>query len=591
MRPANSSPQPDTRRRPAQTPSTAAASQSEYHRALELSKRADKRPARNAFRSAAAAFPTDPRLWLAWAQMEARIGRLQSARRIFAEGIRANPSNVRLRHACAVTEDRAGNVKQARAHFEHCLELDPCDGLVWQSYALLEERAGRTDVAAQIFTKGVQADPDNAYLWSAWGVLEHRHGRYARAAELFQHATELNPRHARTYQAWAITAEKLSEFNQARELFRTALQIDTRSVPTYQAFALFESRRGNLDKARELFQIGIDYDPNHAAIWHAWAVMEHRAGNYDDARKLFNAGVNAAPDSAPMLRAWATMELELGHIDRSQDWEVPRSAQLRRGGRKGAPNQKNNPGRRSASDKQISRVGENLQILRLMIERRSDDDIANVMKWLDRRARSDRNLYDSIAERGETDSRRVREWVARRSTSDVQSFKEWLDKRYDMDRRIGVYIFNWDIPVNKPAPVAVPVAVPASPAEVENVDVPIEWFRLSEEPEAILQLADENLYCQDAPPDYANGVQFMGQIAENLVDRAALLFVLGAMSLGLVWTSAFLFDLGYSPSGESTQTGGRVEEMAPPSGVDAHLYEDGGAESAVSRHAKTVQGK
>lgn len=509
--------------------------------------------------------------------MEARLRRLEDAREVFREGVAAHPGNVRLMHAWAVEEDRSGSADAARELFRMCLEVDPSDGIVWQSYALSEERAGNTAVARSIFQQGIEADPDNAYLWSAWGVLEQRHDRLELACELFEKAIALNPTHVRTFQAWAITKEKMGFHAESERLFRLALEVSPKNAPTLQAYALFEARRGNLDRARELFENGIKADPNHAPIWHAWAVMEQREGNYETARELFDKGVNAAPNSTPMLRAWASMELELGHIDKSRDWMVPPGS--RNKWKSNAKRQKASTGRNTrnkSNDKQISTVGENLRMLRLMIERRSDEDVKAVMQWLDQRARADRRLYDAFSQRREMDSRKVTEWIERRSASDIKAFKAWLDDRYEKDSRIGVYIFNWDIPTS-PSPVPVRVS-----EQNENVDKPVEWLRLSEQPANGLQAFDEQFFYQENPTDYAKGIYFMGQIAENLADRAALFFVLSAMTFGLIGASTHLFELGYSPSGTSTQSIETVDTVpVPPSGVDAILYEEGGAESVV----------
>lgn len=558
-RPPRQPRQPFTKR---QRNPPASASQSEYDRALQLSTRRNKRAARDVFRSATRAYPKDGRLWLSWAQMEQRIGDMTAARTIFADGVDANPNNVRLLHAWAVAEDRASCPHAARRLFLRCLDLAPADGLVWQGLALLEEKCGDTPAARDTFQRGTLADDCNASLWSAWGVLEHRHQNWQKAADLFERAIELDPRHARTFQAYAITAEKLEHFDKSYALFREALRINPLSAPTHQAFALFEARRGRPEAARGLFQKGLEQDDTHAPIWHAWAVMEQQLGRHDVARELFQKGVSAAPDSTAMLRAWARMELELGHIDSSQDWRVPR------GGYKSKLNTRQKKG--AHTTKQISAVAENLMMLRLIIERKSDEDVKTVMKWLDRRSNADRQLYDVLAERQSNDVRIIREWVERRSAGDIQAFKNWLDDRYEKDRRIGVYVFNWNIPPLTPNP------------PMTATEKPVEWLHLKSQPSKSLQSFDEEMYFGDDAVDYADGLHYVGRVAGGLIDRAALVFCLGAMSVLLIGASVRLQTLGYSPAGDqasSTETS--TEAVPPPSGVDAYLYKEGGVESVV----------
>lgn len=479
-------------------------------------------------------------------------------------------------------EDRAGEIDRARLLFQRCLSVNARDGLVWQSYALAEERAGRTPVARQLFARGVVAAAENASLWSTWAVLEHRHGCLERACELFECAVERDDTHVRSLQSWAIAEEKLGRMDKSAALFERALAVNPASAPTFQAYGLFEARRGRLAKARELFSKGIQVDPDHAAIWHAWAVMEQREGNYERARELFDKGVAAAPNSTAMLRGWAAMELELGHIDKSEEWRVPKrefKGWSREKRRSSVARRRGNP---KEMEKQLSTVGENLRMLRLMIERRSDEDVKTVMQWLDRRARTDRRLSDALAERRDKDSRMVKEWVARRSASDIQAFTEWVDENYKRDSRLGVYLFNWHMPPAK-IPATIPVAVTGRRRKVEK---PKEWSMLEERPKMSLKTADERIYMRGEYPDYADGIYWLGQIAESLVDRAALVTVLGAMSLVLAGASAHMVGNGYSPAGQHGQSVAEQAETAVHwAGVDAYLYEEGGAEMAASRSA------
>lgn len=553
--------------------------QSHYVRAMQLVTRRDKRPARNLFRSVTQECPNDGRFWLAWAQMEQKTGNMSAARKIFADGVAANPGNVRLLHAWAVAEDRASSPDAARRLFQRCIDIDPNDGLVWQCLALLEERCGNTSAARAAFQQGVEADETNLFLWSAWGVLEYRHDNFEKSASLFERAIQIDPKHVQTCQAYALTTEKLGQLEKSQQLFRQALQANPRSVPTYQAYALFEARRGNFDVARDYFQKGIEIDPTHAPLWHAWAKMEQQEECFATARELFQRGVSAAPDNKPLLRAWAQMELQLGHIDKSLNWRVPASFA---GVGKSAPKQRR--GKQPPSERQMSTVAENLMMLRLMIERKTDDDLKTVMTWLDGRANADRKLYNALAERQSNDVRTVREWVERRSAGDIESFKSWLDDRYEKDRRVGVYLFNWDIP-----PLVQPTSSPVP--VISNPSKPLEWLKLKEEPVRTLQSGDEEVYYDNEVVDYIDGVYFFGSVAEGLVDRAALFFLLGALSLLLIGASARLGTLGYSPAGEQSGNSKNVTVPPPPSGVDAHLYEDGGADSVVDKISKRTFGK
>lgn len=538
-----------------------------FLRAQQLASRGYFDRARGLLRAHVTEHGDDARAWLALAKMQAGARSLA----VFAEGAAQCPRSVHLLHAYAVECGRAGRLADARRLFRSCLDLAPGDGVVWQAFALLEERNGEPSRAEALFATGVEHDPDNASLWSAWGAMAQRRRDHESAVPRFAAAVRCAPRDVRTLQMWAISAEKLGDFPESRSLFERALDADPSSVPTLQAFALFCARRRRFDRARELFKAAIDADPGHAAAFHAWAQMERQEGNFADARSLFDQGVRADPLSAPMLRAWAAMELDLGHIDKSSTWRVPGSkARGHRRSRQPArrpPKGKEEPERR----RQLTDVGENLRMLRLLIERRSDEDVSTVMQWLHRRAEDDRELKNVLVERSGDDARVLRDWVGRRSEEDVSAFKRWVEDRYESDRSIGVYIFNWDVPAARKETVPVPVPV-EEPVEDET---PQEWFRLAETPVQSLAEADRELFTSEERMDYIRGVYFMGQIASSFADRAALVFVLGTLTLGLIGFSAHLEDLGYSPAGDQTAPEG-VVEIAPPSGVDAYMYKEGG---------------
>ena len=315
----------------------------------------------NSYENDAAADAPDGRVFLAWGKMEARLNNHWAMRKAFAKGLKLIPDNTHIPHAWAIEELKVGNVDSARKLFGYALESDPSDGLVYQSFALLEQQAGNIDGARALLEEGTRKDPTNVFLWSACGIFESRQGRLHEAANMFQQASMLGPNHCQTWQAYGVLLEKMGRQDEAAEKFQRALEIDPSSVPTVQAYGLMEARRGRYDKARALFERGVAIDGSHAPIFHAWARMEEEAGDYEKARQLFNSGVASAPDSVALLKAWAMMELRLGHIDASNQWYVS----PKMGSRK------------------LSKVSERLEMLRLLMEQRSEDDLKLVMQWIE----------------------------------------------------------------------------------------------------------------------------------------------------------------------------------------------------------------
>ena len=344
----------------------AARSGSLYSIAVQHERRRNYSAARRIFKLLLSSYArgeeaTDGRVFLAWGKMEAKLDHSWAMRKAFATGLELIPDNTHIPHAWAIEELKVGNVEAARKLFHFALERDPYDGLVYQSFALLEQQQGNIDKARELLEEGTRMDPTNVFLWSACGVFESRQGNLKEAANMFQQASVLGPKHCQTWQAYGVLLEKMGRTEEAAEKFERALEIDPSSVPTLQAYGLMEARRCNYDPARKFFQRGIELDASHAPIFHAWARMEEEQGNYGKARELFNSGVASAPDSVALLKAWAMMELQLGHIDGSNRWYVSKNMGLSR----------------------LLKITERLEMLRLLIEQRSEDDLKLVMEWIE----------------------------------------------------------------------------------------------------------------------------------------------------------------------------------------------------------------
>lgn len=528
-----------------------------FARAQQLASRGQVGQARASLRSHVTEYPSDSRAWLALGRLEKDA---KAAFRVFSEAVQHCPNCVHLHHAWAVRAGRAREFEESRRLFKECVKIAPKDGVSWQAYAIMEERSGDVKTARLLFEEGARRAPNCVHLWSAWGALERRQGRHKVAVKYLAQAVELEPEHCKSLQMWALSCEKLGNADEAMHLFSRALAANPRSVPTLQACALFHARRGRLERARELLSTASRVDSSHAPVWHAWATMERRARNYDRARELFDRGVRADPYSSPMLRAWAEMELELGHIDSSESWRVA--------------------GRKSRR-RHLTRVGENLHMLRLIIERRSDDDVSAVMRWLNDRSDFDRAIYERLAERSEADARKLQHMVARRSAADVRAFAEWVEERYETDRRIGTHILNWDIS-------AMIQPQPYTP-KLDHAIAPREWYKLKDKPDESLRATDERLYYNEEPVDYSEAVQLLGRITESITERTPMVVMLLALSLLLLAASTSLEELGYAPAGSQTVDNGDVGDVAPPSGVDAYLYDQGADSDSISTAGGTIR--
>jgi len=510
-----------------------------YREAQRHAAQGEYTEARQIYSKLTQSFPYDGRFWLAFAQMEARAGRLDIARQLFRQGAESNESSKsHLFHAWAVLEERSGNADKARELFQQVLKIDPYDPLAYQALALLEDRHGRFDDALRLFERAAEKiGRPGASFWNAYGVMLQKHKLYDKAVKCFENATTADPYHVRSWQAWAICHERLEDYERATELFEKALRVDPMSAPTYQAYGLFQARLGNLDSASKLFEQGLEKDPHHAPLYHALARLEEQRGNYELAREVYERGLREDPESAVMLRSWACMELKLGHIDSSADWSAPFLPKTK------------------VKRSQLAKTAENFIMLRKLIDRRSKDDLRSVLTWLNRRIETDRNLYNSIVSRSEDDTMRLMEWAKRRSMNDIDAFGQWFDKNYEQDRRIGSYIFGWNLPKRTMVPVESPVA-----------KIPDEWYHLAEAPRKALKEADE-LFFNDDAVEYSLIAEFIGSFANNLSGRTAMSAALLGMSVLLVLYGAHsgLFDAPITPT--------EAMDLVAPTGVDSHLIE------------------
>jgi len=295
--------------------------------AADLARSRQYSSAREVYRRGVADTPSDGRLWLGWARMEARApvalgGGRPAARSVYTAALAACPDNAYLLHAAGVFESSAGRYPRARELLARALAAAPSDVLVYQAAALVEERSGNTARARELFAAGGQVDGGSAHLFSAWGAMEARCDYPGAAAGLYERAVECDPSHARSWQGWAIATARSGDVDKAATLFETAVALRP-SAPTYQAWGLAEAGRGDVDRARELFGLALDVGGG-VAIYHAWGRMEEGLGDYDRARELYDAGVRDDPGGVACISAWAIMEAKLGHISKDDEWMVPR---------------------------------------------------------------------------------------------------------------------------------------------------------------------------------------------------------------------------------------------------------------------------
>ena len=310
--------------------------------------------------------PEDGRVYNAWANMEVKARRYDSARNILRRGIQRYPDDHSLLQAAGKMEERVGNYSGARALysqslcvqpsaptlvafamlelqspqakkmnftmaerlFEEALLLDPRHGPAYNSFGNAQLRRGNIEEARSIFERGVAANcTDAASVYHGYAKLELSLGNVKRAKLLLQKGlTEARRQEVGTDSPHRERASFLAhtlgmlELNSAKpvealEVFMDGINRYGSSSQLLLGAALCEAKLGNEAKARSLFEKSVVADERHAQAWQAWGVMEMRAGNWNNSRTLFQCGIKSAPRHGALWLAYATLEGRVGNTD------------------------------------------------------------------------------------------------------------------------------------------------------------------------------------------------------------------------------------------------------------------------------------
>jgi len=259
--------------------------------------------------------------YVAYALLEAELGRAIAARALFEDGLAADPSHGPLHSARAKFEARYGTVESARQLLRDASEKYPC-ATIWSAWGKLEERCGHLTTAAELYEQGARSGSgrdDTSYLWHALGSVLLQQRQLAAALEAFEEGLQRTPASSQLLLGVAIVHSQLGHFERARAMFLRSVQADASHAHAWQAWGVMEARMGNAEVARDLYRRGLRRCPQHAALWSATARLEGEAGELERARRLFRTGVERCPGAAALLVAWAYFEMHQGKTIRATE--------------------------------------------------------------------------------------------------------------------------------------------------------------------------------------------------------------------------------------------------------------------------------
>eukprot|EP00977_Amphora_coffeiformis_P001226 scaffold256_cov159-Amphora_coffeaeformis.AAC.7 len=311
----------------------------------------------------ATAQPEDGRVYNAWANMEVKARRYDSARKILRRAVERYPKDHSVLQAAGKVEERVGNFSGARNFysqslcvqpsaptlvayamlelrrpqsgtmnftmverlFEEALMLDPRHGPAYNSYGNAHLNRGNVIEARGIFERGVKNDcTDAASVYHGYAKLELSLGNVKRAKLLLKKGlakarrqdmgTDSPHRERASFLTHTLGMLELNsaEPKEALTIFTDGINRYGNSSQLLLGAALCEAKLGNEAKARSLFERSVVADERHAQAWQAWGVMEMRAGNWNNSRTLFQCGIKSVPRHGALWLAYATLEGRLG---------------------------------------------------------------------------------------------------------------------------------------------------------------------------------------------------------------------------------------------------------------------------------------
>mmetsp|Transcript_19806 Transcript_19806/g.38373 ORF Transcript_19806/g.38373 Transcript_19806/m.38373 type:complete len:347 (+) Transcript_19806:61-1101(+) len=215
---------------------------------------------------------TNPYIWTAWANLEARQGNTARARKLYEGAVVADVKHAAAWHGWGALEKRSGNLRRAQDLFIKGIKntIGTPNPYLYQSLALTLEDMGEIEEARRWYIKGTKAQlvSKSDALWHTWAKMEASHGNPAVVRYLYQKALQVNPKSRYTYLSWGVWEKEQGNWANAKDLFKQGTELNPRDAAILQAWGLLEYETGNPAAARDLFQKATKMDGRHIPVPH-----------------------------------------------------------------------------------------------------------------------------------------------------------------------------------------------------------------------------------------------------------------------------------------------------------------------------------
>ena len=284
--------------------------------------------ARETFRNASLACPTNVHILQAWAIFESSGGNYDQARQLYQKALSIESTNTHVCHAYGLMEKKLGNLRRAKELFEIGLQNEKATAALICSLGEIHIAEKDYSAAQDLYrhqlsrlekTQSSEKDHTEVLLASAW--LEERYFRnYDRARELIDEALTISPGSSLASVALARFESRMERRSETSTVeFRTGKRgfskRDQQKTVSGKKGSANEATRQRLAKACLELQQGIQSpsNPDDGRLFNTWASLEIQERNYTAARSILEIGRTVYPTDMSLLQAAGQVEERVGN--------------------------------------------------------------------------------------------------------------------------------------------------------------------------------------------------------------------------------------------------------------------------------------
>ena len=223
-------------------------------------------------------------------------GELEPALEAYGTAIAKDPDDPRAYVGRAQTRLALGEPELAIGDYRRALELedDPTTRLMLASTLA---QSGQADAALVAFTAGIEADPDAALGYLGRGALFQRLERYEEARVDLERGLALDPNRPAAHSNLGVCRAALGDHAGAVASYSQALERGLKAARVYAERAESHLALGRLDEALADYDAAVELEPD-STRYRSWrGSAAYRAGDFERALADFSAVVAQRPSA------------------------------------------------------------------------------------------------------------------------------------------------------------------------------------------------------------------------------------------------------------------------------------------------------